>query len=189
MVQDSRFMAIPVIASILVLGSFTLNDAFAIEPPPFERMWGFGVDDGTNAFQICTKDTTPCQDGIAGSGDGQFNVPLQVAVDSAGDLYVVDQNNQRVQKFDSNGGFLTTFGVSGTGDGEFIQPYGIAVDSFDNVYVTDSIRNNVQKFDSLANSSFAVSSLEIASSAFGWSIVPSLSITFCVCPSGVSANF
>src|SRR4051812_6490675 len=41
-----------------------------------------------------------------GSGDGQFILPAGVATDSAGYVYVVDQNNNRIQKFSSSGTFL-----------------------------------------------------------------------------------
>jgi len=141
-----RIWVIPVLASILILGTFPLNDAFAVDPPPFEIMLGFGVDDGSAVFQTCTSG---CQAGIAGGGSGQFNFPLQVSVDSFDNVYVVDQNNFRVQKFDSNGGFLTSWGSFGGGPGQFILPYGIDVNSVTgDVYVSDSGSNRIQKFDS-----------------------------------------
>jgi DNA-binding beta-propeller fold protein YncE len=62
----------------------------------FLFMWGWGVEDGSSAFQTCTSG---CQEGLAGSGDGQFDRAAGVAVDAAGNVYVVDQNNHRVQKF------------------------------------------------------------------------------------------
>ena len=49
--------------------------------------------------------------GTAGSGDGQFNSPFGVAVDSNGDVYVADTGNHRIQKFKNNvrfGNFITT---------------------------------------------------------------------------------
>ena len=39
--------------------------------------------------------------------NGQFYEPHGVAVDSSGNLYVADRYNQRIQKFDSNGDFVT----------------------------------------------------------------------------------
>jgi DNA-binding beta-propeller fold protein YncE len=61
-------------------------------------------------------------------------------------LYVVDAGNNRVQKFDSNGKFITKWGTAGSGDGQFSAPVGIVIDSLGNVYVSDN--NRVQKFDS-----------------------------------------
>ena len=46
--------------------------------------------------------------GSKGSGDGQFNDPTSVAVDStSGKVYVADPTNKRIQVFDQNGKFLT----------------------------------------------------------------------------------
>jgi hypothetical protein len=58
----------------------------------FKRTWGWGVKDGTAAFQICI---IGCQAGIAGSGDGQFAVPNFVATDSHANVYVNDRNNEQ----------------------------------------------------------------------------------------------
>jgi DNA-binding beta-propeller fold protein YncE len=35
--------------------------------------------------------------GNSGSGDGQFQFPREVAVDGSGNVYVVDQQNNRIQ--------------------------------------------------------------------------------------------
>ena len=72
--------------------------------------------------------------------------PRGIAVDSSGNVYVVDMDNNRVQKFDSNGKFITKWGSYGNGDGQFSYPAYIAVDTSGNVYVVDSGR--IQKFDS-----------------------------------------
>ena len=47
---------------------------------------------------------------VDGSGDGQFHDPTGVAVDGAGNVYVTDANNNQVQKFTSNGTFVTQWG-------------------------------------------------------------------------------
>ena len=94
-------------------------------------------------------------------GDGQFNAPRGVFVDSTGKLvYAVDITNDRIQKFDSNGKFITKWGSSGTNRGEFNTIGGIAgiglasansgglfVDSSSVVvYVADKENDNVQVF-------------------------------------------
>jgi hypothetical protein len=75
----------------------------------FVRAWGWGVNTGAAEAQSCTTAST-CQAGIAGSGNGQFSYPTGVAVDSTGDVYVVDGGNHRIEKFDSEGNFLLAWG-------------------------------------------------------------------------------
>jgi DNA-binding beta-propeller fold protein YncE len=60
-------------------------------------------------------------------------------------VYVVDTDNNRVEKFDSNGNFITKWGSNGTADGQFDNPMGIAIDSPGNVYVADD-NNRIQVF-------------------------------------------
>ena len=86
--------------------------------------------------------------GSQGSGNGQFNGPYGLAVDSSGNVYVTDYNNHRVQKFSSTGSYITKWGSYGSGNGQFDRPWGIAVDSSGNVYVVDYGNDRVQKFSS-----------------------------------------
>lgn len=44
--------------------------------------------------------------GEPGSGPGQFNTPHSIAADAAGNIYVADRGNRRIQVFDDNGKFL-----------------------------------------------------------------------------------
>jgi DNA-binding beta-propeller fold protein YncE len=44
--------------------------------------------------------------GEAGDQPGQFNVPHSIAVDAAGNVYVADRGNRRIQVFDGDGKFL-----------------------------------------------------------------------------------
>jgi DNA-binding beta-propeller fold protein YncE len=67
--------------------------------------------------------------------------------------------NTRIQKFDSNGNFITKWGSFGSiwdsfgsfDDGQFDWPCGIAVDNSGNVFVADTWNNLIQKFDSNGN--------------------------------------
>jgi len=92
--------------------------------------------------------------GSFGTGDGQFNLPVSVIIDSKGNLIVNDRGHNHVQKFDTDGKFLLRFGSTGTGDGQFSEVEHMATDKFDNIYVNDpqsgdtgSGNPRVEKFD------------------------------------------
>jgi len=75
-----------------------------------------------------------------------FNAPSNTAIDYLGNLYVVDNGNNRIQVFDSSGSFLSKFGTYGSGIGEFSSPWSIAIDSNGKIHVTDSENHRVQVF-------------------------------------------
>jgi len=66
-------------------------------------------------------------------------------------VYVVDYNNIRIQKFNGDGDYVLKWGTKGKDDGQFGVPHGIDLDKDGNVYVVDMDNNNVQKFDSEGN--------------------------------------
>jgi len=87
--------------------------------------------------------------GVRGSSDGLFDRPKGIATDSSGNIYVADIYNHRIQKFTSDGAFLTKRGnKSSEVSGQFSYPEGIAVDNSDNIYVADTFNNRIQKFTS-----------------------------------------
>jgi hypothetical protein len=71
--------------------------------------WHVNAADPEEALQECTT-ASGCQEGTAGEEAGQFDNPEAIATDSAGDVYVGERGNLRVQKFDSEGHFILTFG-------------------------------------------------------------------------------
>lgn len=90
--------------------------------------------------------------GSVGSGDGQFNSPSGIALDSGGNMYITDTGNNRIQKLNSSGQFTAKWGSAGSGDGQFNSLSSIAMDKDNNIYVTDTGNNRIQKFD--ANGQF-----------------------------------
>ena len=82
-------------------------------------------------------------------GDGQFDHPGDVELDSSSDvLYVTDTRNNRIEKFDTNGKFITKWGSNGRDDGEFKTPGEISIDPSKRVvYVVDTVNDRIQKFD------------------------------------------
>ncbi|MGC1708588.1 MAG: HYR domain-containing protein, partial [Nitrosotalea sp.] len=109
---------------IFVLSSAVLGYAWASNSPPFVVQWG------TYGLQT----------------NGKFAFPQGIATDPSGNVYVTDLGNRRVQEFDNNGNFLSTWGMLGSGNGTFQAPEGIAVGG-GSIYVIDNDLNIVQKFD------------------------------------------
>jgi DNA-binding beta-propeller fold protein YncE len=71
--------------------------------------------------------------GRHGSGQGEFDVPHGLAMDSAGRLFVADRANNRIQIFDQDGKFLAEWKQFGRPSGVYIRD--------DIIYVTDSQSN------------------------------------------------
>jgi DNA-binding beta-propeller fold protein YncE len=87
--------------------------------------------------------------GGTGTGNGQFNGPTGVAVDPiSGDVYVADTNNQRVERFDANGAYLSQFAER--------YPSGLATDPTGNVYVADKLSGTVNVFSPAGTFLFGV---------------------------------
>lgn len=83
------------------------------------------------------------------TSNSQFKYIRDIAIDPTNGLvYVLDRDNNRVQKFSNSGTYILKWGSSGTGNGQFSSPRGITVDSSGNVYVADSGNNRIQKFTS-----------------------------------------
>ncbi len=122
------------------------------EPPA-----GLGSVDSSAYFPlIYDPSAAPDVEGrmtIGRSGDtpGALSDPAGVAIDAAGNLYVADSGNGRIQKFDADGRFLKAAGAAGSGEGEFNQPGDLALDADGNVYVTDTWNHRLQKFDADLN--------------------------------------
>jgi sugar lactone lactonase YvrE len=109
--------------------------------------------------------TTLAGSGISGfSGDGgaassaQISGPTGVAVDNTGNVFVVDQGNQRIRRVDGISGKMTTVAGVGccgfSGDGGpataaiLYYPHGVAVDLVGNIYIADSYNQRIRRVDS-----------------------------------------
>jgi tripartite motif-containing protein 71 len=130
-------------------------------PNPFNAPVGIALDIEGNLYVMDTKNSRVQKFdsdgnfllmwGSPGNENGQFLITIpdegRLAVDTQGYVYVLDDSNFRIQKFDSNGNFLTKWGTRGNAEGQFEEPSDIAIDKQNNVYVVDYITRVVQKFD------------------------------------------
>lgn len=103
-----------------------------------QRVRVFDPVDGRHLFDF----------GGSGSGPGEFNLPIDLAVGKDGRLYVVDSGNFRIQIFDRAGQYLKSFGAAGKQRGQFSRPKEIAADAEGNIFVIDASLASVQVFDS-----------------------------------------
>ena len=84
--------------------------------------------------------------GKEGLGEGMLIGRMGVAVTAKDEVVVADNQNHRVQVFDSNGTFLRSFGHKGENAGEFNCPFGIAIDKDRKIFVADRYNHRVQIF-------------------------------------------
>lgn len=79
---------------------------------------------------------------------GTFNRPSDIALNSTGDIFVLDTRNQRVQIFNPSGGFNGTFGFAddNANDGSFFNALGIHINSTNFIHVADTGTNVIKVF-------------------------------------------
>lgn len=81
--------------------------------------------------------------GTGGSGNGQLYDPQNVAVDTLGDIWVADSQNNRLEKFDSHGNYLSQFST-----GPYSVPTDVAIDRSGNLWVVASgSQVSIKEFD------------------------------------------
>jgi len=73
-----------------------------------------------------------------------FFLPLNIVVDGASNLYILDSGNHRIQKFSPEGKYLATFGRKGQGPGEFYYPSWLDIDAEGYLYVSDPNNQRIQ---------------------------------------------
>ena len=92
--------------------------------------------------------------------DAELNEPTGVALDKAGNVYIVDYMNSVIRQVTSNGDIFTVAGDNGAGAGysgdnnaaitaQLDLPISIALDSSNNIYIADTTNNRIRKVTSV----------------------------------------
>jgi len=77
-----------------------------------------------------------------------FGSISDIAIDEAGNIFVLDSINSRIQQYSSDGTYVRTIGKGkGAGPGEFLRPRSISLDGHGNIYVADMNSLRITKFD------------------------------------------
>ncbi len=114
------------------------------------------VDAGNGKVKGFTSSLSPLgplggSDSGDGDGDYQFSSPRGIAIDPNGNIYVADNGNNRVQKYNNRGLYQYTIGTTGICDfsnDTLCEPWGVATDMLNRVYIADTFANRVQVYDS-----------------------------------------
>ena len=81
-----------------------------------------------------------------GNKDGQIWNPAGYCSDKEGNLYILDKENCRIQKYNKDFSLLSNIGEKGLEDGQLLYPSGIAMDKERNIYIADTCNHRIQKF-------------------------------------------
>ena len=92
-----------------------------------------------------------------GKGYGEFNMPLGVAFDKAGRVYITDGPNDRIQVFTEDGEYIAQFGDK-EGDGRLKFPSVVCIDKDDILYVTEIDNRRISVFKIMHSQPVASSS-------------------------------
>jgi sugar lactone lactonase YvrE len=128
-----------------------MENALYLAIDPQGNVW---VPDGKHGrFQIFSPDGELLEVwGSRGEGEGQFEFIAAgfsgygqgaIAFDSAGNFYVADTGNHRIQKFGPDRAFVTAWGSPGREDGQFLGATDVAVDAQGRVFVVDATRTDL----------------------------------------------
>jgi hypothetical protein len=127
------------------------------------KVQALNTGSGSGYITTVAGSGTACSGGAAACGDGaaataaSLNSPRALYVDSAGNIYIADMNDNRIRKVTAGSGYIST--VSGNGTAGFLAdsvaataaelnlPQGIGLDGAGNLYIADTANNRIRAVD------------------------------------------
>jgi hypothetical protein len=103
--------------------------------------------------------------GDTGMADGAFHRIAGIAVSPTGDVYVVDSELARIQRFSPQGVFQFKWGF-----GEMVHPVGLATDTHGHVFVADYYAQQILRYDTQGNLETAWGNFGTAPSQFEYPV-------------------
>lgn len=149
-------------ARLAVFGSAGFGDG------QFNRPYGLAIDPATRDLYVAERGNGRVQritntgafvlkwgehSTAAGTPQGFFNEPIGIVADPDGYVYVVDKNNNRIQKFRVTRAGTAwqvqaagMWGTPGSGPGQLNRPYGLARDMLGTLWVVEAGNRRMQRF-------------------------------------------
>jgi len=174
---ESRDTPAPLAGPITTVAGSQLGDGLSATSARLDSVEGVATDSAGDLFIAASSDnrirridaatgiiTTVAGNGGSGfSGDGgqasaaRLNDPTGIAMDQAGDLFIVDSGNNRIRRVDAQTGVITTVAGNGTagftGDGgaaiaaELSTPRAVAVDAAGDLFIADTNNMRIRRVD------------------------------------------
>lgn len=132
--------------TVALSGTMTEQASIGVTRPRYALKTSASTESGFNGTPM-TPATFITSFGGTGTGKGQFNGVRGSAVDSKGNLWVIDWEGGRVEGLNAKGEYLSQFGEPGTNPGQLKMPLGLAIDAAGNFWVTGG-DGRIQEFSS-----------------------------------------
>jgi DNA-binding beta-propeller fold protein YncE len=153
-------LAVDPVSGNLVVGD-ECAQAVMVFTPAGAFVKAFGKDVGGAGVDVCTSS---CSTGTSGPDSGEFFTPVEIAIDGAGNVFVGEEDNDRIAVLTLSGGFQRAFGADvggsgvdtctsscaagtfGTAAGQLGGPSGVALDGAGHVLVGEESNDRVSVF-------------------------------------------
>lgn len=108
----------------------------------------YAIDNRSNEVKVFDRKTKELVTTFGKTEDEKgLSLPSYINNDAEGNLYITNIGSGKINKYDRDGHWLSSFGKFGDSFGEFARPRGVAIDDTGQVYVVDAGHQNVQVFN------------------------------------------